>query len=148
MFLLKATVETITNYWPLFKGCIASAFPPTDVPTEKSMLEILQQLLAGRMQLWIAHKSRTWPIETFGVVTTSITHNMLTGSKGLLIFSAYTWHDAPIDLYEVAIKTLSKYAKSEGCDHIHFYSANPRVLQMARHVGMDTEFTYGIMRLT
>lgn len=148
MFLLRATPEQISKYWELFKWAIENSFPPTDFPTPKKMVNVLKQLLSGRMQLWIAHRGKKWPPESLGIVTTMMIVDDATGGKTLRIQNMFGWQVVQMEEWEDGFNLLAKYAISEGCTGIGFFTANDSVRKLAQRMGFYTEYVYGMIDLT
>ena len=147
MYLLKVRIEQIAEYWPLFKQAISSSLPPQEAESQELMTDILQQLMAGKMQAWVAHKKATYPIESVGILTTVIITEPVSRRKSLWIYTLYGWADIPDALYVAGLETLKTYAKAEGCQQITFYTTNQRIVNIASQVGIGTEYTFGIVTL-
>ena len=147
MLLVRIPISGVAKHWDLIKGSISEAFPPTCVPDEKGMLSVLQQILAGGMQVWACLRNR-YPVEAVALLTTYIATEPITGTKSLLLFSLYAWEPLQRQDYLDGFETMKKYALSEGCTNISYYTANSLFSKLAQEVGFNTQFNFGVLHLT
>lgn len=147
MLLVKVRPDRLAEHWAFIKLAIVAAAPPSILLDEAKMLRILKQLLAGGMQVWVANRENVFPSQAIALLTTVIQTDELTGSKNLLLFSFYGWEDINDQEYLLGFTTLQKFAVSEGCETMSFYSNIDRLLQLASKIGFLTDFKFGIIRL-
>lgn len=147
MLLVRVQPKKLAEHWAFIKLAIASATPPNVELSEELMLRILCQLLAGKMQVWVANRKDVFPAKAIALLTTSLVEDEVTGARTLLIFSLYGWEPISEDEYRQGLETLAIFAKAENCTCIAFYTIDPNVIKMAEAVGFMTEFRYGVIRL-
>lgn len=147
MYLLRVTVEQISRHWPIFKYAIEQAAPPTERITPGVMNRLLEHLMVGKMQAWVAYKKKGFPPEMCGILVTNMVQDELTGTRGLFLFSVYVWDPMTASDWEDGFKTIQQYAKHEGCTKIAFYTNNPRIIDLARKTGFYAEQVFGVLHL-
>jgi hypothetical protein len=137
--LLQLLPEQVANYWDIVKFAVEESFPPT-VKTRPDMNKILESLLGGSMIAWVSIDDNSKKI--LGIVTTTISEDICTGTKNLVIYSVYAlaekvgrknWADG----YEA----IMKYAKSLGCTHVVGYTKVNAIKQVAKFFGADIDWT-------
>lgn len=145
MHLVKIRPDQIATHWPFLRQSLAATVPPTEQPSEEVMLRILYQALAGRLQIWVGHRKRTWPPEAFCIVATNIAQDEILGTKNLNLFGLYAWEPVKDSEWISGFETLREFALAEKCKGITFYAANPVVLKIAERFGFLTAYSFGVL---
>lgn len=146
MLLVRIQPNRLAEHWGFLRSTIAASFPPTAVPDDTAMGNILAQVLSGNMQVWAVLKNQH-PSEAVGILTTYVATDALLGTKSLLLFSLYAWEALQPQDYSDCFGTIKTFAKNEGCTNISFYSANSLLPKLGTKHGFMTEFTFCILQL-
>lgn len=136
LVLLRLEGEQINRYWELIKQGILEAVKPEE-DYEQVLTNVLRSLLSGQMQCWIV----TYEGEPKAIFTTAIQVEV-GGIRSLLIYSMNGYSAISLDVWKGGLKYLRKFAKLQKCEKIVAYSNVERVLQVARMVGGETEYTF------
>ena len=137
MFLLLTT-EQISQKWPLIRKALEESHPPTSTANVDFYQSNLVSLLSGEKQCWV------WADEQseIGLCITTFIKDFDSGDRHLLIYTAYALSDEVIrgKMWTTAIKTLHTFAEINNCKKIITFTGNPRVAEIAKRVGMVTEW--------
>jgi len=134
--LLKLEGDQISRYWELIKEGILEAVKPEEDYTQV-LTNILRSLLSGQMQCWVV----VYEGEPKAIFTTAIQVEV-GGVRSLLIYSMTGYNTIGLDIWKGGLKYLRRFAKLQKCEKIVAYSNVERVLQVARLVGGETEYTF------
>lgn len=116
------------------------AFPPIAQATEEAFLAIQEQFLLGEMDCWFGVASIDAK-DIIAVMTTKVVTEEVSHTKNMLIFSVTTYKAHSDALWTEGYSTLRRYAKSKGCEKIISFTNNPIVLQIAKNLGADINWT-------
>lgn len=130
MFPEKAVTD---EWWEIVRESVRASIPP-NVDGESSMIAIMNAILTGKLECWIA-LSRNDEQKVNGLLTTAIMKDEITDNKFILIFSLYAsdrvgaheWHDW--------LETIRKYARSNDCRKILAYTDSLQVVKLAKMLG-------------
>lgn len=146
MHMVRLTVEQVSSSWPLIKTAVEEAHPPTVRPSDIFFVNVLNSLLAGRMEAWVAFE-KIPDTKISGVCITSVEEQKIDGTKTLLVFCVYLFRSFSLEAWKACVEHLSKYAKAKGCVSLSFYTANPQISEIAKETGFLTEYTYGVLNV-
>jgi hypothetical protein len=140
--IVRIDSTKISDHWEAIKPTIAAAFSSSSVDiTEAEFNNILQQLIAGNMQCWMAFREKEPRIL---MITTFILDPR--GIKSLLIYSVSAYMpntDAEwLEVYEY----MKEWGKKNNCVNIVAFTQNNRILDIARKFGatIDNFVTFKI----
>lgn len=136
--LIRLPPEQIMKYWDGICECIASALPPHEIADVDMLLRIQSQLLTGVLECWIAASDNRGR-EIYGVMTTKIMIDGITGTRNLLIFSVTTVDKHPAGMWKEALDVINRYACTHKCSNILAYSVNERMVEIAEAIGANTQ---------
>lgn len=146
--LVKLLPDQVASYWEVIWPAIEGALPPTaseDGGERKNW--ILSRLLSDRMQCWaLIERSKDGDQIIYGIGTTTITEEMCSGARDVLLYSVYAFPGLRKDHLIDAFSAISKWAKSQGCKRLVGYSSNPEWMKTAEKFG-TTFTTYGSLSL-
>ena len=144
--LVKLTKYQVSYYWPLIKQAVDGIDVPRNNPDMgKRRREVLRKLLIEELLCWVVVRDDgegNSRISAF-MITGTLT-NELEGFKDHYIYILYTLPKEVIKIreWQENFETLKKYAKGIGCDRVTGGSYYKRVIDMAKVMGFDTNFTF------
>ena len=107
-------------------------------PSEEMLSNMLQALLAGRLECWFlcSKESKESFGKIIGVFTTTITGDTIAGVRNLLIYTmSGTNSYIPDCVWKREFETLAKYARSKGCRAIRIMTVNDRIIDVVEKLG-------------
>jgi hypothetical protein len=132
--LKRALPEHVSRHWGVIGTGIKEAAPEYFLDDKDSLNNILQSLLEGRMQCWVAmSRNGKDEFDPYGIAVTHITHDVFSGVKNLLIICMYSFRKQTADpmMYIKGLDVLKKFARGNGCKSIIAYT---RIEKLARFV--------------
>lgn len=139
--LTKLLPEQIAKFWPIIKYAVEESLPPLAKDHPDKMSRILSSALSGSIDVWVAY-TRGDKIKVEGIILTTFTHDEVSGTKSMLIYCLYGYEVISGSSWIEGIKSLKKYAKSKKCSRIIAYSSNSNVIEIARRLGANAEYTF------
>jgi hypothetical protein len=139
--LLKMLPEQVSNYWPHIRNSIEQALPPVVGESPNKMGNILEQLLTGEMQCWVAFRKDV-ENEVVGFIITTVISDPCSKTRNLLIYSLCGLKlSRGLDWIE-GMEALRKFAKLMKCSRIVAYSDNQLILKVVEKLGGDTRYKF------
>lgn len=141
--LLKLSADQISRYWEDIKTALVAAVPPLGQSDQAHVSQFLENLLLGRLQAWLLIEKKgegeqvTYDIKALTVTT--VWRDLGTGAKNLLIYALYGYSFVEPALWKDGLEALRKFARAEGCHQIVAFTKVPRVIQIAKELGGDSE---------
>lgn len=129
--LLKLRVDEISVHWGLVRQSILMSFPPGTSMNEETMANILQAAMEGRLQVWVLRDG----IKPLTILTTVVTHDTISGSKTLFVYSLGALTETPLAAWEYGIKKLLEICKRVGCDRVLSRTNNQRLVKLLKRFG-------------
>ena len=121
----------ISEQWEILWPAIEASLPPTGGAGDTEVNNILEALLAGRMQAWISKREG----RVMALVTTAFVEDIGTKVRNLLIYSIYGYGPITDTLVKEGIMTLRKFAVRCGCKNIIAYTNVKRIIDMFEDIG-------------
>jgi hypothetical protein len=138
---VKLSPEGVMEYWNLIAPEIYRALPTYVFQVPEIMLKLQEQILLGSLHCWISLDIIPENAQVYAIGTTTIVVDPISQTKTLLVYTATTLGDHPIEMWSEAVETLKKFAISKGCKNITAYSSNPRMVQICALQGADVSTT-------
>jgi hypothetical protein len=141
--LLKLSADQISRYWEDIKAAIIAAVPPLGTTDQGAVSQFLENLLMGRLQAWLLVEQQgegeraVFNIKALAVTT--VWRDLGTGAKNLLIYALYGYSFVEPALWKDGLGALKKFAEAEGCHQIVAFTKVPRVLQIVKELGGESE---------
>jgi len=141
--LLKLFPDQITRYWEDIKAAVQAAVPPLAQSEQANMTQFLENLLMGRLHVWVLVEQKgegpeaTYDTKAF--VITTIWKDIGTGARNLLIYALYGYSLISEELWRDGLACLRKFARAENCHQIVAYTRVPRIVEVVRLLGGDTD---------
>jgi len=136
--LVRLLPEQASAIWHIISPIIKDSLAPTSTGSDAVMKDILDALIKNRMQCWLVKEVvRVGDIRIYSIITTTISRDLITGEKSLLVYSMHGVRPMSKELWLELIVGLRKFARSVGCIKVVAYSSNNRVIEMAKNVGAD-----------
>lgn len=137
--LVKLLANNIASNWNIIKYAAENSLPPIVWEDSDTMNNILQSLLDDRMQCWVSYKKD----ETIdGVIITTVSDDIASKSKNLLIYCLYAFKETDKDTWIEGWQTLSKYGKSIGCQRMIAYTDEPKMVNITWKLGGEARYTF------
>lgn len=114
------------------------SLPPTTEYTEENFSDILAAMLDGTMTVWGLRIEEMWK----AICVTTVSFDGVTRQKNLFMFSLYSIDGGIQDqVWLEAIQHLKRYARNIGCTQITTTTTNPRLVQLAKLMKGNTNYT-------
>ncbi len=140
--LIKLASQDVTRLWGELKRAAVAAVPPHVSDMEEHTNNVLASILRGDLECWILTEVGDNPDRLAkGVVFVGTVIDSFSMTKNLLIYGVFSYERVAMDLWREALKTLKEEAKRKGCNLIIGYTAEQRMLDIARQLGGDTSTT-------
>lgn len=137
--IVKLIPEQIVSLWDSIRYGIINAIAPLVEPTPSNIRDILCKLLRHDMQCWcVFDKDKN----IYAYITTSISIDMHTKSRALIIYSLFAHKKASSEMWSNGIKALEEFAKKNKCTRITAYTNNADILSIATKYEFNTDYTY------
>lgn len=136
--LLRMQPDQIPIGWGFIRKAMQVATAGGFDPTEESLANLLQALMAGRIDSWVFYKQRDEEEgKVLGLMLTTITEDTIAQIKHMLIYSMSGFNYIDDEKWMIAFTTLAKYARAKGCSTIRAVTNNDRVLDVAAKIGAE-----------
>lgn len=139
MLWVKVAPEQVEKLWDIVSPAIENSLPPTS--SEKNdmrMFNLKRSILAEAMDCWIAFKDNNpWILTILGYH-----YDPFTNDKNLLIYALEGFSYVSFDSWARLFKHIRAQAKDKDCNKIIAYSSLPRVTDIAKALGWNTEYKY------
>ena len=135
--LVRVLPNQVCDHWDVVSYGIQQSLPPITLESPRRMNNILESLLLGRMDLWIGLEED----KVRGLVVTAFSYDKNSDVQDLLIYSIYGFEDLSTELIMEGMKTLKKFAVSNGCKRVTAYSKVEAVINMMKRFGSE-EYSY------
>jgi len=144
--LLKLSSDQITRYWRDIKSALEHSAPPLVAVDEAALNRILEQLLLDKMQAWVLYEQQGTVDEPrpviYALALTLMWFEPGSGTKNLLIYSLYGYAHVKDELWQSGLARLQAYAHSQGCFSIVAFTEIPRVIEIVKKLGGNTQTTF------
>lgn len=137
--IVKLLPKQIIELWDSIRYGIINAVAPIIDPTPDNIFDILSRLLTQDMQCWCVFDEEK---NIYGYVVTSISIDMNTKYRTLMVYSLFLYKKASTDMWDKSIKTIEDFARVNKCKRIIAYSNNPDVLSISAKYGFNQDYTY------
>ena len=142
-FVTKLLLEQVSAFWDIIKYAIEQSLPPIVVNNPEALNRILSSILCGKTEVWTEYVKEEGKDSKFECIfLTQFIYDEPSGTKNLLIYSLYGYEEIDSGSWARALITMVKYAKEKKCDQIVAYSSVPIVIEMAKSVGWNTDYTF------
>jgi hypothetical protein len=115
------------------------------VTNEDAVFEILERIARGAAQCWVGAMvgDDEQPPQPRGVMITTITEDPLTSGRFLLLYALWAYQKLTAEMLAMGRKTLTDFAKQNGCQRIVAHVEDPRMRRYVQSLGMfDKEVAY------
>ena len=129
--------DQIGRYWKDIKDTLSYNLIPTAELTEEGMTNILNNLMLGGMQAWVAIEGESIK----ALVVTQVVNEIGTGTNNLLIYSLYGYSFIDPKTWQEGIETLRAFARGKDCVNIIGYTKVGRIVDIVKQLGGDTSMT-------
>ena len=139
--LIQMLPDQVSELWDVLKPSIMSSMPGHWKKDDVIASNILQAVLADKMQCWV-YQNVDDEAKLEGVVLTSVFHDQCSGVKNLVIYGLASMKHAKIvdiETWRSGLATLIKYGKGIGCHNIAAYTVVPRIVEVAEALKCSKE---------
>lgn len=140
--LVRMLPEQISEYWEIVKFAIENSLPPIANETIDKMNRILENLMNESMQCWVSYSEAEDKNVLDAVIVTTITNDYSSNIKSLLIYSLYGFSNISDKVWSEGYTTLSKWAKSIGCNRITAFTDVERIKEIVKSLGGEAKYTF------
>ena len=132
--------EQVADFWDIIKYALEESLPPIAGESPDKMNRVLSAALSGSLDVWASYTKEE--VNKFeGIVTTQFLYDDASNAKNLLIYSIYGYEKINRSSWFQGLDTLVKYAKGNNCNQIIAYSSIKDIIDTAKTLGANTEFT-------
>ena len=133
--------DQISAFWDIIKYAIEQSVPPTEGDSPDKMNNILAELLSYKKQCWASYTvdGNERKFEAIGL--TQIIDDSTSDTKSLLMYCVYGFRNIPMKSWAEALKALSSFAKSKGCDRMLGYTDVPYMIEKTKEFGGEAKYT-------
>ncbi len=135
--LLRMLPDQVKDHWDEIKMAIYKSLPVYTGERSSLMNDILVSILTEQITVWVSYQMVDKVTVVDAIATTTFIHNEFSKTKNLLIYTLYGYSNIPDASWIEGIDALSRYAKSEDCDHLIAYTDNQLMLKHARDFNFD-----------
>jgi len=140
--ITKLLPDQIATFWPIIKYAVEEALPPTVGDHPDRMNRILSGMLSGKLDVWASYRREEEVTKFDGIGVTQFLYDDASDTKSLLLYAVYAYEKTLPETWSESFEAIVKYALSKGCTRMIGYSAVPKVVEMAKVFGGDTNFTF------
>ena len=138
--LIRLLPEQVSAAWDAIAPVIAEGLPPMQQASHRTMVRILEAILADRLIVWSYLDEKCG--STKAIVSTAIYRDPVIESSYLLIYSFTSLQDMSVEDWKDGIETLRKYAYGLEVEGMIAYTANKGIIKMATsRLQASAEFT-------
>jgi len=120
-------VEAVREEVPGFRG------------NEPAIVGLLEAVRNGAMQCWGLFTEATERRKLVGFGLTELYTERWTDRRICLIFHLHAYDFISTGAWKAAYMELERFAKQNGCDQIHAFTRNSRVIELATILGWDSD---------
>lgn len=139
--LIRLLNEDITKAWHVIRNGVRRSVPPFASGSDDSMKYILEALLKRFMQAWAIYDDG----RIKGIGLTGVIFDGFSQEKALLVYSVVAYENIQDELWIDSLETLRIFAKGVNCKRVVFYTSNPRIVQLMKKLGSDTNTVFGTL---
>ena len=140
--LTKLLPDQISKFWPIIRYAVEQSLPPMLGEHPDKTNRLLAACLSGSLEVWASYIRREEDVKFEAILVTQILYDDASNMKNLLLYCVYGYTVINEESWAEGYKTISKYAKAQGCSMIVAYSANEHIVELAKSFGADTSFTF------
>ncbi len=139
--LIKLLPEQISKFWDVVKYAIEESLPPIASDHPDKMNRILSSALSDEIGVWVSytHGDNT---KIDAVILTKVNYDDASGSKSMLIYCLYGFRKVSEEIWHSWFDAVRKYAISRGCSRVVAYTDVPKVIEMAKSLGGNVDYTF------
>ena len=141
--LIYLSPEQIAENWEEVKVAIEAALPPMTYANVDVLSNILKGILRKDVQCWGIYVKG----DLKALATTTITVDLLSGVKNLLIYSIYGYEAIGIQTWLISLEQLRKYARSKGCHRLVAYTKEEKIVRLIEMLKGDISWKFVILEV-
>ena len=140
--LIKLGTQDVTKLWGELKRAAVASIPPTTSNLEQHTNNVLAAIMRGDIDCWVIVSREGDPKRAAkGVVFTGLVVDSFSMTKNMLINGVFSYERIDMSLWADGLETLRKDAKRKGCHLIIGYTSIPRMIDIVKSLGGNTETT-------
>lgn len=125
--LTQLPPESIRKHFPVIRWAVVNSVTPQfNGDTESSMGPILEDMLAGRLQVWVLHDDE----HDICIAVTEIIPNGYNGKLALNVFAMYSIRDMTPDEFDYCVEAMKIQAEANHCSRIAFHTGLPKMAKI------------------
>ena len=136
--LLLLNRNGIEQHWEEIRRVAEFSTPPEESFTDEGALVLLESLQQETAQAWMLVEEGY----VRGVALTQLRTEPAMGTNNLIILGILSMERISITLWREGLKTLKKFATAKGCAYITGFTTVPGVVEVAKRMGGDLDFTF------
>ena len=136
--LLQLKPEEISKLWGIIKPAVLNALPVFTGERQYVGNGLLNKMLIGQVQCWVSYRDGDLK-QSRGIMTTTIVEDEFTGTRNLLLYTAFAFEPLEERDYLEGFKYLKSYCAQMKCENVICYTENERLLQVIKRLnGMSS----------
>lgn len=149
--IVQLQPTNIATYWPGIKRALLASNAIKEEEQEKWLLFSLNQLLAGKLQCWLAYElaeEEGQEVRKLHImIVTSIINDRLFGYNYLTIEALYGFRSSTDELWLEALEGLKTFCRNSDCKYIKALTNNERAKEIADKLGFFDFSSYYSMEV-
>lgn len=138
----KLLPEQISTFWDVIRYAVEQSLPPVACDHPDIMNRILSSCLSGKTEVWAEYTKDGEGNNRFeGVFLTQFIYDDPSDTKNLLLYCLYGYEKIDPNSWGRSFTTIAKYAKEMKCAQIFAYTTIPYVIDLAKQLGGNTDYT-------
>lgn len=133
--IIQLLPEQVVRFWDMLRFAIAETFMPRNSCTNEHLRAILSNLLAGKMQCWMAFEMVEKERKFIGFIVTRIAEEPAIKERCLFIDSIYAFQTVPESIMFKAQEILERFAIKNSCKSIVTLTDADRIAKLAQRNG-------------
>ena len=132
----------ISKLWDVIKYAVEHSLPPTVDESPNKMQHILAAALSGYVDVWVTFRRNDKGLIIEGVVLTKPCYDEISGTRSLLVYSAFNFNNTTSKSLIASTKSMLEYAKSIGCSRLVAYTSVPSIARYITTLGGHADYTF------
>ena len=138
-----ANPDEVRNLYSVIREAVIGSLSESGPLNEFQVSNVIEAARRGAVQCWLIYlPDKEGTQELLGVGLTRILADPLLQTKQLLIYGLYGFDGLSDTAWAAGFARVCEFAKIEGCSEVVAYTKNPRVLEIADAIGMDSQWRF------
>lgn len=144
--MLKLQPEQISQHWDVLREVLTTLVIEGEQLNQERVTKLAGKLISDQIQCWAVQEKSETGYNLIGFIFTSIVSDAILETKNLLLLGLYTFRPpSGFGIWLKCLEKLRQFARTCGCGNITFLSNVPTIITLAKKMGANVEYTYGVI---